>query len=885
MNYRRVLLLAPLDADLTAIASTVRCVATAAEFVLVVALVHRRAWSRVSGEDPADLDGTVPASLAALRLAMRAAAPEVEVCSAVEVDRAGLAAIISERRIDVLIAAPPLPLGVTADLADLRKRCGVTLLWAAGRLDPDRPILNVRCEAIGTRAISAVATFLRDHGDRAMRATVVHVDPRVRELGEAAGIAGVAAAVDFATPATALAGTADLLVLARFPGALLRVASPNTPVLILPPQQRSGARRRRAIDSSDLVVDGDWLRASIHYAVGIGRLDPIPDQQMAFVSAGRVAAVVEARRGIAELPADGVADALGVFRLTEQVGADALASVEARASVIRAGPRPFVLFDSDLSDEEIVALRGVPGDVDLLAVRLRPTASCAAIRRRLRRAGLPPKVADARAVLDEGAALDVTDAVNAVRLARVGGRMRVAGFAIAAIVHREALTPRTSGFVALRPADVGSIRVWTGTTRAVPRSLGDRLEALTGARLVTGNRIDMEMDNAKARHWLLDAINAGRTRVHLQLYMVADDDVGAPVEAALAAAAERGVTIRVVVDSLHAFDGSYGARNPLLERLRGRPRVELRVSRPLTGIPSLEDVKQRDHRKLAIVDGAVALVGGRNLSHEYYTGFDEARLGPRSLWRDVPWLDAGARAEGPVVAELERAFLDAWQVAGGAPFAISEPPAMGSTSVRTIMHHGLRDAYTLEAYIALIEAARSHVYAVNGFPLILEVQHALLRALRRGVRVCTVFGSLTPTHDGTPFGGPLSTARLAGTEMVHSRMDALVAAGADAYQFRVPRKPGWAPGLGTVNPHVHAKVMSIDGRVCSVGSANLDVTAGYFENELLLVVEDEAVTRALESRIEELLIDSVRVDRDDPVWARQAARREWMQYWPGLLAL
>jgi len=205
--------------------------------------------------------------------------------------------------------------------------------------------------------------------------------------------------------------------------------------------------------------------------------------------------------------------------------------------------------------------------------------------------------------------------------------------------------------------------------------------------------------------------------------------------------------------------------------------------------------------------------------------------------------------------------------------------------VRVVVHHGLRDTRTLEAYLAMIDSAQSHVYAVNGFPLLLEIQHALLRALRRGVRVRTLFGNLTPTHGGTPFGGPWSSARTEATQLVHSRMDDLVAAGAEAHEFEVPEQPAWEPDLGVIHPHVHAKVMSVDGRVCSVGSANLDVTASYWENELLLIVEDPAIAGKLESRIEELLVRSPRVDRNDPGWRSRAKRREWMRRWPGVMSV
>jgi len=151
--------------------------------------------------------------------------------------------------------------------------------------------------------------------------------------------------------------------------------------------------------------------------------------------------------------------------------------------------------------------------------------------------------------------------------------------------------------------------------------------------------------------------------------------------------------------------------------------------------------------------------------------------------------------------------------------------------------------------------------------------------------VRALFGHLTPTHAGEPFAGPWAAARFTATELVHSRMDALIEAGGEGYQFTVAEQPAWAPGLGAIASHVHAKVVSADGRVCAVGSANLDVTAGYWESEVLLAVEDASVAGALEARIESLLAGSVRVERDDPQWQAQAKRRAWMRYWPSLFSM
>ncbi len=887
MKYRRVLFISELGRDANAAVTMIRQVAPGAELLLVVAHRAERKVAWFSGEAPGDLNEAVTASIDALRRSTAGAATSVEVKLAADLDAGNLAEIAATSEIDLVVAAGLLPPRVLAVLAEVRKRRSPAVLWSARAPRSDRPIRNIRCEAIGSRARAAVAAFLRDHGDKTLHATVVLHESHTRDREAALAIAGIEAQVDLVTPAAPRRAGIDLLVLPRFPAVLLEARSWPAPILILPPVHAVAPVLQRKIDMADLVDDSGVMRASIQYAGGIGRYDPIPDQRVAFVSAGRIAAVITTSNGEGELPRGLAGESLGVFRVGERTAPDPLVAIEQQVTVICPGTRPLLLFDAELADSELALLAGLRGEEtpDLLAVRMRPTRSCNSIRMRLRKAGLSTRVADASAVLDEGAAFDVPEAVDPVRLARVGARMRAAGFPVVAIVHRGPHTPSTTGFAAVRAEDISAMPLTFHAPAPQSRSLDRRLEATTGAVLLPGNRIEVEMDNAKARRWLLEAIAASRQRVHLQLYMALDDDVGKPVEEALAAAGARGVTVRVVVDSLHGFEGSYGTHNPVLERLGARPGVELRVSRPLTGVPSLEDLKQRDHRKIAVIDGAVALVGGRNLSHEYYTSFDEVKLTANSKWRQVPWLDAGARVEGPAVAALERSFLDAWTAAGGDSYPIVEQPAAGSASARVVVHHGLSDAYSLEVYLALIETATSHVYAVNGFPLILEIQHALLRAIGRGVRVRAVFGNLTPTHDGTPFEGPWSKARTAATEFVHSRIDALVVAGGECYQFAVREQPGWAHGLGVVNPHVHAKVMSVDGRVCSVGSANLDITAGYWENEVMLLVEDESITRGLEMRIDQLIGDSQRVDPNDRKWQRTARRRNWMQHWPGVLSV
>lgn len=872
MNFRRVLLLVDVESGVGPAIELIRRVAPDADLLWIVARLPARRVEWFSSQAPADLNAAATSWLDAVRRAASGAARSVEVRLEPGIHASGLVELAEAADIDLLVTRS-LP-----EIAEVRKRRPLAVLWA-DEARGSGPIENILCLAVGERARRAVGRFLRDQVSSGPRVTAL-VHRLSSDIASALQVAGITARVEQATRVPS--GPLDLVAVAHFPGALLAARKWRAPVLILPPLESRGGAARPAMDVSDAIDENGVIRLRAHYALGVGRLEPIPDQTLAIVSGGRVVATAASEDGAAELTSVPDGEALGIYRLAGRESADPLTCIEETIVLVRPASRPLVLFDSNLAEAELRLLSRV--EADLLAVRMRVTVSSRAIRARLRKAGLRDSVVDARAVLDEGSALDVGSDLDSVRLARVATRMRAAGFPIAAIVYQGAFTPSTIGFDAIRPEQLPSNLSLELPSGGIP-SLGQRLDATTGAPSIAGNRVELELDNAAARGWLLEAIAGAKNRVHLQIYMAVDDDVGRAVEAALAAAAARGVTVRVVVDSLHGFHGSLGACNPLLERLGGRPGVELRVLDRITSAPSLQELKQRDHRKIAVIDGKLALLGGRNLSHEYYAGFEEVRLTARSLWREVPWLDAGARVEGPAVAALDRSFLDAWTKAGGAPFEIAERPVVGAVAARVVLHHGLRDARTLDAYIAMIETAESHVYTVNGFPLILEIQHALLRALRRGVRVRTLFGNLTPTHDGAPFHGPWSSARAQATELVHSRMDALVAAGAEAYELVVPQQSAWERGLGAIHPHVHAKLTSVDGRVCSVGSANLDVTAGYWENELVLIVEDPPTAAALEARVDRLLAHSQQVDPNDPEWQKLSKRREWMRRWPGVMSV
>ncbi len=896
MRYRRALLLTELGFDLGPALAALRRVAPRLEHLVVVVRLPAVDFAWFSGASAPAPEHPSLSSLVGLRALTAQVADRVQFEVAPELNVEAVVDLVVAAGIDLLVLGDRSPHS-TAVLGAVYKREAVAILSADADASA-KPLEQICCIALGKSGREAIAVFLRDHADASMHVTLLSPGtPHKDELAALVQIAGIHATVHVPTLSAAslrswleswTRGRAiDLFVLARVPlPFMLGAARLPAPVLLLPPTPSAQPFWQRSIDLSDLVQDGKVLRTRVDHVAAVGDLSAVPDQLLAFVSEGTVVERALTHAGVLELPCGLDAGPLGVFRAGADAPSDIVTAIEQWVSVIRPSEGRVVLVDAALSDEAWTASRELAARsaAELLAVRLRPNRSCRSIRGRLRDFGLSARVVDARAVLDEGQALDVSELLDAVRLSRVASRLRAGGFSVLAIVHGGVIAPTCHGFSAWSALDVETRALddpratFLTPTAALPEHAANEAP-------IAGNRVEIEIDNARARTWLLEAIAHSTRTVHLQVYMAEDDEVGAAVEIALAAAGARGVRARVLVDSLHGLHGSFGFSNPLLERLSHLPGVEVRTSHPITDTLSLAELKQRDHRKLVVVDGQLAFVGGRNLSHEYYTSFEEAPITTSSLWREVPWLDAGARLEGPAVGALEASFLEAWTDAGGAGFDVVMAAPIGNTAARVVVHRGLRDARALETYLELINGARSQLTVVNGFPLMLELQHALLGALRRGVRVRVLVGHVTPTHSGEIFKGPWAPVRIAATELVHSRVDALSEAGGEIFHFAAPEISGWDPGLGVVHPHVHAKLMSADGLRCTVGSANLDITSAYWESELLLVFEDATLTRALDTELEKIFAHSTLVAREDPAFQLLARRRSWMRRWPGVLSL
>lgn len=766
----------------------------------------------------------------------------------------------------------------------------------------------------GRRAsLAAIAPFFRDHTVPDQRLVLVALGPRDRtlpgDMDAVEAITGVRAQIELASFSDALAtqsggiargistAAPDLLVVSTdfgrgFAPELVRAALlrslPNEarPVLFVPPSTPEPLERTGTLDAFDALVHGE-ATVRLEHVSPLGRPAPLRDGSIELVAAGKTLARVEARSGLLRIPS-GIEGPLGLGR--HRPSLDPIHAIESSIEVRRTSGERIALLDARLDGPALeVAVRALAReDRMLIAVRLLPLESASAIRARFRAAGLPrPLVLDVRDVLDEGDATDVPVEVCGVRLARAAARFRTRGASIDAIVTAEPSLARGRGFVvlhagALEDADARARAAFLAPLSAATDA-ATKLDALTGSSVVGGNAVTIELENDVARRTLFAACESARERVHAQFYIVEDDEVGREFEAVLVRVAGRGVRVRILVDSLYSLHDSFGAKNALLERLAHVPGIEVRAADPIVGVPGLRELKRRDHRKLVVVDGRRGIVSGRNLGETYYRGFSEVRLSPGSDWRAVPWLDASATLEGPIVAELDAAFREAFTEAGGDTFAIAPCAEAGDTAVRLVVHRGLADAYTLEAYLALIERARSRLVVVNSFPLQLEVQHAMLRAIERGVSLSLLVGNVRPLHgEGMPFAG--GVYRAIADALVRSRIAALLEAGADVRELVIPPRPEWDAALGKVRPYVHAKLLCADARHLAVGSANLDVTAGYWESEAVVLIEDARLGRSLETGLEAWLASAEAIDPRDPAFREHADLRAWLgRVWPSVI--
>ena len=341
-----------------------------------------------------------------------------------------------------------------------------------------------------------------------------------------------------------------------------------------------------------------------------------------------------------------------------------------------------------------------------------------------------------------------------------------------------------------------------------------REEAIVGSPLTTGNQVHLLQDGPATYQAMYAAILAARDHINMETYILDDDEVGQRFSEALIDRQREGVQVNLIRDSVGTLDTPMAFFQQLIDS--GVNVLEFNPINPLMARKEWT-LNQRDHRKLLIVDGHTAFLGGINISGVYSGGSFRHRSRSKAHSEadgNVAWRDTDLKLQGPVVAELQKLFLATWEKQTGVPLAGKNyfpPLAHAGPHVVRAIGSSPDEPFSLiyATLISAISSAEASVLLTNAYfvpdPQLLD---ALEAAAGRGVDVTLILPSQTDSwlvfHAGRNY------------------YDRLLRAGVNIHERQ-----------GVI---LHSKTALIDGVWATVGSTNLDWRSFLHNYELNAVV-------------------------------------------------
>jgi cardiolipin synthase len=358
------------------------------------------------------------------------------------------------------------------------------------------------------------------------------------------------------------------------------------------------------------------------------------------------------------------------------------------------------------------------------------------------------------------------------------------------------------------------------------------LEGIIGVPATEGNAIRVLRNGDEIFPSMLEAIAGAQRTIDLLTFVYWRGEIGTRFAEALAERARAGVRVRVLLDAW----GAHPIEGKLVDLMEGAG-VRVRWFRPLTKIrPSR--VNHRTHRKVAIVDEQIGFTGGVGIADEWR---GDAR-------NEREWRDTHFRIEGPAVDGLRAAFLDNWVETDPELFdpAFDRFPAQPQSGptviqcVRGASETGWSDVNTL--FLALLELARERVRLTTAY-FVPDTQfiERLCDAAARGVEVELL---LPGPHADKRF------VQLAG----EGAYEPLLSCGVRVWNYQTSM--------------LHAKVMTVDGIVANIGSANFNSRSTELDEEINLVAIDPELVAVLDEQFDDDLKASVEIEEGR--WTRRS---------------
>lgn len=349
-----------------------------------------------------------------------------------------------------------------------------------------------------------------------------------------------------------------------------------------------------------------------------------------------------------------------------------------------------------------------------------------------------------------------------------------------------------------------------------------------------GNLASMHWDGASAYAELFHLLENAKQSIHITTFILGRDDVGRAIVSLLARKAREGVQVRLLLDSL----GCLYTRGRFVQPLRDAG-GKVGIFMPMLPLRRKWSAHLRNHRKIVVVDGEVAMIGGMNLSRLFMgPGEDPDRF-----------MDAAVFVRGPLVHDADSIFVSDWNYTteeGVAPADRSSPlPDGGSTLQLVASGPDVNEDVLLDAFLTAAMDVRRRIWIVTPY---LVPDEAIVKALALQARMGRDVRLIVPKHSNH------ISADLARGPGIRE----LIRAGAKVYAY--PK------GM------LHAKAMLFDDRIAMTGSPNLDMRSFYYNFESTLLHYSPSEITATEQWMLSLVAECEELDARRPPLVR-----EWLE--------
>ena len=344
-----------------------------------------------------------------------------------------------------------------------------------------------------------------------------------------------------------------------------------------------------------------------------------------------------------------------------------------------------------------------------------------------------------------------------------------------------------------------------------------------GVTFTADNSVALLMNGYEKFDDMFEAIRQARHHVHLEYFNFRNDSIASCLFDILKLKVKEGVKVRALFDGFGNDSNNRPLKKKHLVALR-EAGVEIYEFDPIR-FPWVNHVFTRDHRKIVVIDGAVAFTGGMNVADYYLNGTEQV-----GEWRDMH-----CRIEGSAVDELQRIFLRIWKKVtkediGGSEY-FSQRATMDNLKSDTTATAGKKLIGIINRephvspdiirsfYLGAIDAAKDSIKLVNPY---LTLNHKLKKALKNAVKRGVKVEIMISQHSDIPLT----------PDCVFYNAHKLMKKGADIWVYQ--------PGFH------HTKIIMVDGKFCTVGSANLNARSLRWDYEENAVILDSHTTAELE---------------------------------------